>query len=122
MIKCYQIHVIHFLKTRIQRLHDGLIFVKKGIGVHVQHMLEMSRCLYTGGNFKQNVWKNRMEIWDLIKDYDLTNKRFVAILFLLKSIMRSLLTRLTVLHPKNVDKWKNGKLSTRGSMGPGSLT
>ena len=43
-----------FLKTRIQRLLDGLIFVKKGLGLHVQRMLKMSRGLYTGGNFKQN--------------------------------------------------------------------
>ena len=43
-----------FLKTRIQRLPDGLIFVEKGLGVHVQHMLKMSRGLYTGGNFEQN--------------------------------------------------------------------
>ena len=34
-----------FLKTRIQRLHDGLIFVEKGLGVHVQRMLKMSRGL-----------------------------------------------------------------------------
>ena len=25
--------------------------------MHMQRMLEMSRVLYTGGNFKQNVWK-----------------------------------------------------------------
>ena len=37
-----------FLETRIQRLLDGLIFVEKGLGVHVQHMLKMSRGLYTG--------------------------------------------------------------------------
>ena len=43
-----------FLKTRIQRLRGGLIFVEKGLGVHVQRMLKMSRGLYTGGNFKQN--------------------------------------------------------------------
>ena len=46
-----------FLETRIQRLHDGLIFVEKGLGVHVQRMLKMSRGLYTGGNFKQNTLK-----------------------------------------------------------------
>ena len=27
-----------FLETRIQRLHDGLIFVEKGLGVHAQRM------------------------------------------------------------------------------------
>ena len=29
--------------------------------------------LYTGENFKQNVWKNQREIGDLIYDNDLTN-------------------------------------------------
>ena len=43
-----------FLETRIQRLLDSLIFVEKGLGVHVQRMLKMSRGLYTGGNFMQN--------------------------------------------------------------------
>ena len=50
-----------FLETRIQQLLDGLIFVEKGLGVHVQHMLKMSRGLYTGGNFKQNTWKKAKE-------------------------------------------------------------
>ena len=31
-----------FLKIRIQRLLDGLIFVEKGLGMHVQRMLKMS--------------------------------------------------------------------------------
>ena len=52
-----------FLETRIQRLLDGLIFVEKGLGVHVQRMLKMSRGLYTGGNFKQNTWKKVKETW-----------------------------------------------------------
>ena len=46
-----------FLETRIQRLLDGLIFVKKRLGVHVQHMIKMSWGLYTGGNYQQNTWK-----------------------------------------------------------------
>ena len=62
-----------FLETRIQRLPDGLIFVKKGLGVHVQHMLKVSRGLYTGGNFKQNTWKKTKEIGGFISDHDLTN-------------------------------------------------
>ena len=52
-----------FLKTRIQRLLDGLFFAYKGIGVHVQRMLKMSRGFYTGGNFKQNAWKRAKENW-----------------------------------------------------------
>ena len=43
-----------FLENRIQRLLDSLIFVEKN-GMHVQRMAEMSRVLYTGGNFKQNI-------------------------------------------------------------------
>ena len=35
-----------FLETRIQPLVDGLIFVEKGLGVHLQRMLKMSR-VYT---------------------------------------------------------------------------
>ena len=61
-----------FLETRIQRLLDGLIFVEKRRGVHVQRMLKMGRGLYTGGNFKQNTWKKRRKIGDLICDRDLT--------------------------------------------------
>ena len=52
-----------FLETRIQRLLDGLNIVKKGLGVHVQDMLKMSRGLYTGGIFKQNTWKKVKENW-----------------------------------------------------------
>ena len=52
-----------FLKTRLQRLLGALIFVEKGLGVHVQRMLKMSRGSYTGGNFKQNTWKKAKENW-----------------------------------------------------------
>ena len=48
-----------FLETRL----DGLIFVEKGLSVHLQRMLKMSRGLYTGGNFKQNTWKKAKENW-----------------------------------------------------------
>ena len=51
------------METRILWLLDGLIFVEKGLGMHVQHMLKMSRGLYTGGNFKQNTWKKVKENW-----------------------------------------------------------
>ena len=44
-----------FVETRIQRLLDGLIFIEKGFGMYMQRMFEMSMCLYTGRNFKQNV-------------------------------------------------------------------
>ena len=52
-----------FLETRIKRLLDGLISVDKGLGVHMQRMLKMSRGLLTGGNFKQNTWKKAKENW-----------------------------------------------------------
>ena len=52
-----------FSETRIQRLLDGLIFVAKELGVHVQRMLKMSRGLYTGGNFKQNTWEKSEGYW-----------------------------------------------------------
>ena len=41
--------------------------------MHVQHMLKMSKGLYTGGNFKQNTWGKTRKIGDLISDHDLTN-------------------------------------------------
>ena len=93
-----------FLKTRTQRLLGDLIFVKKGLGVHVQRMLKMSRGIYTGRNFKQNTWKKAKEnlgpylrsLFDKI--YDL-----VSIYFLLKYIMRSMLARLQPLYLVNVD-------------------
>ena len=52
-----------YLETRIQRLLDGLIFVGKGLSVHVQRMLKMRMGSYTGGNFKQNTWKKANENW-----------------------------------------------------------
>ena len=61
-----------FLETRIQRLLDGLIFVEKGLGVYVQRMLKMCRGLYTGGNFKQNIWKKAKENWGPYLHLDLT--------------------------------------------------
>ena len=42
------------METRIQPLHDGLFTFEKVLGMHGQRMLETSRCLYTGVNFKQN--------------------------------------------------------------------
>ena len=62
-----------FSETRIQPLLDDLIFVEKGLGEHVQRMLKMSRGLYSGQNFKQNTWKKRRKVGDLICDHDLTN-------------------------------------------------
>ena len=55
--------MLYILETKIQLLHDGLFIVEKVPGVLVQRMREMSRCLYTGGNFKQNVVEKSMKNW-----------------------------------------------------------
>ena len=41
LIKCYQI--IHFWKLEFNDYLIGLIFIEKGLNVHVQPMLKMSR-------------------------------------------------------------------------------
>ena len=61
LIKCYQI--IHFWKLEFNGYLMVYFFFEKGLGVHVQSMLKMSRGLYTGGNFKQNTWKKAKENW-----------------------------------------------------------
>ena len=63
------------METRIQPLHDGFFVVEKVFCVLLQRM---SRCLYTGENFKQNVGKNQWKIGDLIYDHELPIKRFDA--------------------------------------------
>ena len=66
--------------------------------MHVQRMLKMSSRLYTGGNFKQNIWKKVKKNWGpsimilLINDLVPTYFRLKYI-----NIMRSLLERLTPL-------------------------
>ena len=49
---------MHFWKLERQRQLDGLIFVEKGLGVHVQRMLKMSRGIYTGGNLSKILEKS----------------------------------------------------------------
>ena len=62
-----------FLETIIQWLLDGLIFVKKGLSVHVQDMLKMSR-FYTLAEILSKIFvKKRRKIGDLIYDHGLTN-------------------------------------------------
>ena len=93
-----------FLETRIQRLLDGLFFAQKGLGVHVQRMLEMSRDFILAEILSKIHGKRLRKFGDLICDHDLTNKRFGASLFFIKIyIMRSLLARLLPLHWENVD-------------------
>ena len=52
---------MHFLETRIQPLHDGLYTFEKVFRMHVQCMVGVSRCLYTGVNFKENVGGKSIE-------------------------------------------------------------
>ena len=62
-----------FLETRIQRLHDGLIFVEKVLGVHVQCMLKMGR-VYTLAEILSKIFVNKQrKIGNLIYDHGLTN-------------------------------------------------
>ena len=93
-----------FLETRIQRLLDGLIFIEKGLCVHVQRMLKMSRGLYTGRNFKQNTLKKgEGKLGTLFAPFIWQINDLVPTYFLLDYIMRSLLARLPPLHSENVD-------------------
>ena len=54
-------------ETRIQQLLDGLFFVEKGLGVHVQHILKMSR-VYTLAEMLSKIFGKR-ELVDLNYDY-----------------------------------------------------
>ena len=81
-----------FLKTRIQRLLDGLIFVQKVLGVQVLRMLITRKGLYTGEKFKQIIRKKGREIGHLIFDHDLTTLTIWCQLYFIRIyIMRSLL-------------------------------
>ena len=51
-----------FLKTRIQRLLDGLIFVDNGRGVNVQRMLKMSR-FYTLAEILSKIFVKKTKVW-----------------------------------------------------------
>ena len=62
-----------FLETKNQRLLDGLFFVEKGLDVHVQRMLKMSR-VHTLAEFLSQIFvKKRRKIGDLIYDHGLTS-------------------------------------------------
>ena len=62
-----------FLETRIQLLLDGLIFVEKELGVHVQGMLKMSRIYSLAEFFNKIFVKKRRKIGDLVYNHGLTN-------------------------------------------------
>ena len=61
-----------FLETRIQRLLDGLIFVEKGLDVHVQRMLKWVGVYILAEFLSKILGKKRRKIGDLICDHDLT--------------------------------------------------
>ena len=76
--------------------------------MHVQRMLKRSRGLYTGGNIKQNNWKKRRQIGDLICDHDLTNQRFGANLLFIKiyyAITACTTTTFTLGKCYFIEKW-----------------
>ena len=92
-----------FLETRIQQLLDGLFFVEKGLGVHVQRMLKMSR-VYTLAEILSKIFvKNQGKLGTLFTVMVWHSNDLVPTLFLLKYIMWSLLAGLTPLHSENVD-------------------
>ena len=62
-----------FLETRIQWLLDGLFFVEKGLGVHVQRMLKMSRVYTLAEILSKILVKKQRKIGDLIYINGLTN-------------------------------------------------
>ena len=76
----------------MQRLLDGLIFVEKGLGVHVQRMLKMSR-VYTLAEISTKIFvKKRREIGDLIlRSWFDKLMIWCQLIFLTKYIMGSLL-------------------------------
>ena len=49
-----------FLETGIQRLLDGLVFVEKGLGVHVQRMLKM-RKVYTLAEILSKIFVKKLK-------------------------------------------------------------
>ena len=62
-----------FLEIRLQLLLDGLIFVKKGFGVHVQRMLKMSS-VHTPAEILSKIFvRKRQKIGDHIYEHGLTN-------------------------------------------------
>ena len=92
-----------FLKTRIQRLLDGLIFVEKGLGMSVQRMLKVSK-VYTLAEILTKIFvKNEGKLGILFTNMVWQINDLVPSEFLFIYIMRSLLARLIPLHSENVD-------------------
>ena len=62
-----------FSETRIQWLLDGLIFVEKGLGVHVQRMLKISRFYTLAWILSKMFVKNEGKLGTLFTIIILTN-------------------------------------------------
>ena len=93
-----------FLETRIQRLLDGLIFLKKDLACTCSACSKTVRVYILAEILSKILGKKRRKIGDLICVHDLTYLRFVvSLFFLLEYIVRSLLARLLPLHLENVD-------------------
>ena len=77
-----------FWETRIQQLLDGLIFVEKGLGMHVQRMLKIK--IYILNEILSKIFV-KSEYWGpyLRSGFDKLTI-WCQLIFLLKYIMRSL--------------------------------
>ena len=91
------------MESRIYPIQEEALIVVQKPGIHVPRTLKMKACLYMyiGGNFRKNIAKNRFS--DLIRDYSMTNKRYVSDFFFCRCLLLSLLARLASLDAKNID-------------------
>ena len=93
----------YVFEGRIQRLRDGLNFVEKGLGVHMQRMLKMSKA-YTLAEILSTIFvKKEGKFATLFSIMVWQINDSVPTKFLLKYIIRSLFARRTPLHSENVD-------------------
>ena len=60
------------------RFKKNPYYVEKGLSMHMQRMLEMSRCLYTGGNIGENLEKIKLKFGTILTTiYDLVQNIFL---------------------------------------------
>ena len=57
--------IFMFLETRLKRLLDGLIFVEKGLGVHVHSMLKMCKGYILVGVLSKTLGKSEGKLGTL---------------------------------------------------------
>ena len=77
-------------------------------------MLQMSRCLYTSGNFSKIFGKNEGNLGTLFTIMIRQINVLVQTYYLLTYIMQLLFARLASLHSENVNLYRNGKFSKTG--------